>query len=146
MFGFCDDERDHRERAENDARRYRHDYEYYDRYSSDPCKQAYTEAYDREQREMYREEEQQRVAREEQEMEDARVERRRQQEREFEEQQLADYQLNEWGSTIERMLADGHSWNEIGEAIGWCPETAKEWYDRFEKPERSTLQEKESTS
>jgi hypothetical protein len=27
--------------------------------------------------------------------------------------------------TIERMLAEGKSWSEIGEAIGWCGETAR---------------------
>ena len=32
--------------------------------------------------------------------------------------------------TIERMLAAGDSWNEIGKAIGWDPETAKQHYER----------------
>ena len=32
--------------------------------------------------------------------------------------------------TVERMLADGKSWEEIGKAIGWCPITAKEFYER----------------
>ena len=29
---------------------------------------------------------------------------------------------------IERMLADGRTWEDIGKKIGWCPETAKEHY------------------
>jgi hypothetical protein len=32
--------------------------------------------------------------------------------------------------TIERMLAEGASWPEIGDAICWCPDTAREWYER----------------
>ncbi len=32
--------------------------------------------------------------------------------------------------TIERMLADGASWQAIGKTIGWCPDTAREWYER----------------
>lgn len=78
-FGYCDDERDHRRRAERDAEWNRPDRDYYDRYTSDPCKQAYTEAYDREQREIrqreYEHEEQEREARSAQ---------RRQMERELE--------------------------------------------------------------
>lgn len=30
--------------------------------------------------------------------------------------------------TIEIMLKDGATWEEIGKEIGWCPETAKEHY------------------
>ena len=30
--------------------------------------------------------------------------------------------------TIERMIEDGATWEEIGKEIGWCPETAKEHY------------------
>jgi hypothetical protein len=30
--------------------------------------------------------------------------------------------------TIEKMLAAGRSWKEIGDAIGWCPETAERHY------------------
>lgn len=30
--------------------------------------------------------------------------------------------------TIQRMLGEGKSWDEIGREIGWCPETAREWY------------------
>jgi hypothetical protein len=29
---------------------------------------------------------------------------------------------------IERMLEEGATWEQIGEEIGWCPETAKEHY------------------
>jgi hypothetical protein len=32
--------------------------------------------------------------------------------------------------TIERMLTDGASWSAIGDAIGWCGDTAREWYER----------------
>jgi len=32
--------------------------------------------------------------------------------------------------TIETMLSHGKSWDEIGEVIGWHPETAKSFYDR----------------
>lgn len=32
--------------------------------------------------------------------------------------------------TIERMLAEGRTWHEIGAVIGWHPPTAKEWYER----------------
>ena len=33
--------------------------------------------------------------------------------------------------TIERMLKHGATWDEIGEEIGWCPETAKEHYSWY---------------
>lgn len=32
--------------------------------------------------------------------------------------------------TIDRMLAEGATWEEIGATIGWHPPTAKEWYER----------------
>lgn len=32
--------------------------------------------------------------------------------------------------TIERMLSEGKSWDDIGRAIGWHGSTAKEWYAR----------------
>ncbi len=32
---------------------------------------------------------------------------------------------------IEQMLVQGESWASIGRAIGWCPKTAKEHYDRY---------------
>jgi hypothetical protein len=35
--------------------------------------------------------------------------------------------------TIEKMVAEGRSWDEIGNKIGWCPKTAKEHYDRYLK-------------
>lgn len=31
---------------------------------------------------------------------------------------------------VERMLAEGKSWEEIGNAIGWHGPTAKEYYER----------------
>jgi hypothetical protein len=35
--------------------------------------------------------------------------------------------------TIQRMLSEGKSWKEIGDEIGWCPETAKKHYEHWEK-------------
>lgn len=32
--------------------------------------------------------------------------------------------------TIEKMLAEGASWEEIGKAISWDPATAKDFYER----------------
>jgi predicted Rossmann-fold nucleotide-binding protein len=32
--------------------------------------------------------------------------------------------------TVERMLTEGASWDAIGQAIGWNPRAAKEWYER----------------
>lgn len=32
---------------------------------------------------------------------------------------------------IEKMLAEGCSWDAIGEIIGWCPRTAREHYERY---------------
>ena len=52
--------------------------------------------------------------------------------------------------TIERMLAEGKSWQEIGAAIGWCPETAKRHYEwhlnkaRGEHRKMSTQDEREA--
>jgi hypothetical protein len=40
--------------------------------------------------------------------------------------------------TIERMLEEGATWEQIGEEIGWCPETAKEhyiWYIKEQEKE-----------
>ena len=37
---------------------------------------------------------------------------------------------------IDYMLACGATWDEIGQAIGWHPPTAKEWYLRTIKPQR----------
>ena len=31
--------------------------------------------------------------------------------------------------TIDRMLSEGKSWEEIGREIHWCPKTAEKWYD-----------------
>lgn len=39
-------------------------------------------------------------------------------------------------STIEQMLAEGKSWEEIGDVINWCPKTAKRHYEwHISKPE-----------
>lgn len=32
--------------------------------------------------------------------------------------------------TVERMLSERASWQEIGREIGWDPATAREWYER----------------
>lgn len=32
--------------------------------------------------------------------------------------------------TIEKMLAEGRTWEEIGRTIGWCPETARRHYEK----------------
>jgi hypothetical protein len=40
--------------------------------------------------------------------------------------------------TIERMLEEGATWEQIGEEIGWWPETAKEhyiWYIKDQEKE-----------
>ena len=34
-------------------------------------------------------------------------------------------------STIEKMLAENATWEEIGEKINWCPKTAKAHYEDF---------------
>lgn len=34
--------------------------------------------------------------------------------------------------TVERMLAEGKNWDEIGDVIGWCGPTAKEYYERYQ--------------
>lgn len=31
---------------------------------------------------------------------------------------------------IEKMLGEGHDWNKIANVIGWCPITAREYYER----------------
>ena len=68
-YGYCYDERDHQEQARDDARYGHRDYSRYDPYTSDPCKEVYTEAYDRETRriEERREEERQEEVRRERE-------------------------------------------------------------------------------
>ena len=33
--------------------------------------------------------------------------------------------------TIERMLKENKSWEEIGQEIGWLPKTAQEHYERY---------------
>ena len=33
--------------------------------------------------------------------------------------------------TIEKMLSEKKTWDEIGDRIGWCPKTAKEHYERY---------------
>lgn len=33
--------------------------------------------------------------------------------------------------TVERMLAEGKTWDEIGAEIGWLPETSREHYERY---------------
>lgn len=47
---YCHDDYEHRRDAERDARRGLPDREYYDPYSPDACKEAYTRAYDAEKR------------------------------------------------------------------------------------------------
>jgi hypothetical protein len=31
---------------------------------------------------------------------------------------------------VTRMLMDGATWKDIGAKIGWCPDTARDWYAR----------------
>lgn len=33
--------------------------------------------------------------------------------------------------TIGKMLGQGKTWEEIGKAINWCPDTAREHYERY---------------
>jgi len=33
--------------------------------------------------------------------------------------------------TIQKMLSEGKKWDEIGQAIHWCPITAREHYERY---------------
>ena len=47
-FGYCEDDYEHRRQAERDARYGRPDRDYYDRYTDDPCKEVYTETFDKE--------------------------------------------------------------------------------------------------
>lgn len=35
--------------------------------------------------------------------------------------------------TVERMLAEGATWDEIGAVIHWHGPTAKRWYEAFQK-------------
>lgn len=35
--------------------------------------------------------------------------------------------------TVERMLAEGASWAEIGAEIGWDGETARRYYEEYER-------------
>ena len=35
--------------------------------------------------------------------------------------------------TVERMLAEGKTWDEIGDAIGWHGPTAEKFYDMYLK-------------
>jgi len=70
-YGFCWNETDHRRQAERDAERGRRDYDMYDRHTSDPCKEVYTEAFDRERRAIERREEE----REQERREEDRLER-----------------------------------------------------------------------
>ncbi len=43
--------------------------------------------------------------------------------------------------TIEKMLADGKDWTAIGVAIGWCGNTAKEHYERYQKRNSGFVEE-----
>lgn len=43
--------------------------------------------------------------------------------------------------TVERMRADGATWDEIGKAIGWDGKAAEEWYE-METEEGRDLREK----
>ena len=36
--------------------------------------------------------------------------------------------------TIERLIDEGKQWDEIGSAIGWCPITAREHFERYLRP------------
>lgn len=49
-YGFCWNANEHERQAERDHDRGHRDYEMYDRYSMDACKEAYTERWDREER------------------------------------------------------------------------------------------------
>lgn len=37
--------------------------------------------------------------------------------------------------TVERMLDEGKRWDEIGKAINWCPDTARDWYTSYARSE-----------
>ena len=79
---YCHDDYEHRRDAERDARRGTPDRDYYDRYSSDPCDQVYTEAYDDECR---RQEHRDQIQRDHEEDERRRI-RRQEAERDAQEQ------------------------------------------------------------
>ena len=98
MKGFCWNEHEHERKAEDDARCGRRDYEYYDQYSDDPCKQVYVETYDREIRDQHRREE----ARIEEEQAESRAERRRQLEREMDDIINEDFPVELWHETGRR--------------------------------------------
>ena len=91
----CPDDYEHRRDAERDARRGSPDRDYYDRYSDDGCKEAYTQAYDEERR---RQEHRDQVQRDHEEDEYRRV-RRQEAERsaaeEYELQQMEQEQFPE---------------------------------------------------
>jgi hypothetical protein len=38
--------------------------------------------------------------------------------------------------TIEKMLKESKTWDEIGKQIGWCPNTAKEYYEKYLQNEK----------
>jgi len=76
-YGFCWNEREHEDQARRDAQYDRRDYEMYDRHTSDPCKEAYTETYDRERRNIERREEEREQERQEEVHQQHMAERRR---------------------------------------------------------------------
>ena len=75
---YCHDDYEHKRDAERDARRGIPDRDYYDRYTTDACKEVYTEAYDDKCRRLRFQEN----LREEREAEERRVQLRSQAERE----------------------------------------------------------------
>ena len=39
--------------------------------------------------------------------------------------------------TVERLLAEGRTWDEIGKEIGWHGPTAKKWYEMEKSHDRN---------
>jgi hypothetical protein len=89
---MCWNEREHRDNARKDARYGRKDYEEYDRHSDDPCKQAYTEEYDRERRHEEERHQEARMEEERQERQQAQAVEQRRYEQEMEESRYHDEQ------------------------------------------------------
>ena len=94
MGYYCNNEDEHRSDARRDFNyrgAYGYDREYYDHYSSDGCKQAYTEEFDRQVQEERRQEERRQEERREEERQMEQMQMRQERERYERQQQEDDY-------------------------------------------------------
>lgn len=106
MSRYCWNDTEHERQARRDAERGRRDYDMYDRYSSDPCKEVYADAYDRERRAIERREEEREQERQEEQRQERHAQQRAADQAEYDRQQ---YEQEQYETELARQEQEQQS-------------------------------------